>query len=263
MPMLPDARGPDGLRVYAVGDIHGCLDLLEEMGEWVEADLAARPVPDWRLILLGDYVDRGPESAGVIDWIMERAAREEDRLVALLGNHDAMMRDFLGDAETKHLFTWLGNGGLATLASYGLASDQIGDVGEPKGREALRLRALEAVPEAHRSLLAGLPLTARFGDFFFVHAGVRPGVALEAQDSEDLTWIRGPFLASNLDFGGVVVHGHTPTRAIDVRANRIAVDTGAVFGGPLSCVTVEGGEIGHLTEDGHVPLSLEHLGSDI
>ena len=252
MVMLPEARGPEGLRIYAIGDIHGCLDALVEMAQRVADDLSARPADDWRLVFMGDYVDRGPDSAGVLAWLAERAG--DPRQITLLGNHDAMLRDFLADAEVPRFGTWLGNGGVATVQSYRIGPEGFAGLDNAYGRETLRGMLEAAMPEAERALLGSLELSVRFGDFLFVHAGIRPGIAFEAQSAEDLIWIREPFLDSAEDLGAVVVHGHTPVGAVELHPNRIAVDTGAVFGGTLSCLVIEADRLGLLEPGGHRPL---------
>ncbi|GMG82214.1 metallophosphoesterase [Paralimibaculum aggregatum] len=253
MVMLPDARGPEGLRIYAIGDIHGCLDALVEMARRVDDDLSARPVADWRVVLLGDYVDRGPDSAGVLAWLAGRAG--DSRQINLLGNHDAMLRDFLADAETPRFGTWLANGGVATVQSYRIGPEGFANLDNAYGRESLRQMLEAAIPAEQHALLGSLVLSVRFGDFLFVHAGIRPGIAFEAQSAEDLVWIREPFLGTAGDLGSVVVHGHTPVGELELHPNRIAVDTGAVFGGTLSCLVIEEDRLGLLDTGGHRPLA--------
>lgn len=248
MPLLPDARGPHGLRLYAVGDVHGCLDDLLDIADAIARDLDDRPVADWRAMLLGDYVDRGPDSAGVLEWLAGPGSGPD--WIALAGNHDRMMTDFLADPDCEDFATWLGNGGLATLASFGIRLTEQAEVASAYGRARLRDRLLAAMSEGARAALEGLVLSARFGDFFFAHAGIRPGVPLDAQSAADLLWIRGEFLDSTEDFGAVVVHGHTPTREVVVRPNRIGIDTGAVFGGPLTCLVIEEDRRALLSHDG-------------
>jgi serine/threonine protein phosphatase 1 len=163
-------------------------------------------------------------------------ARNDSRVICLLGNHDRMVLDFLADpVEAGSL--WLMNGGDATLRSYGL--DAFGAETRRRLRD-LRDRFAETLPAAHRDFLEGLSLSDQFGDFFFCHAGIRPGVPLEAQSPEDLVWIRDTFLFDPRDHGVVVVHGHTPQSRPEVLPNRINIDTGAVFGGPLTVLALEG-----------------------
>lgn len=230
-----EARTPDGMRLYAIGDVHGCDDLLAEMHDEIAADLAQRPVTDHRIIHVGDYGDRGPDSAAVIGRLAAMTAAD-DRVICLRGNHDAMLLDFLDD-PFENAMMLLSNGGDATLRSYGVMPTMMGRLTGDFGALAERLKS--AMPDADLAFLRGLPLTARFGDYFFCHAGVRPGIPLDAQDPEDLVWIREDFLWDDGDHGVVVVHGHTPVNKPEVRPNRINVDTGAVFGGRLTCVVLE------------------------
>lgn len=212
---------PPGLRVYAVGDIHGCTGQLDAIHARIAEDAAHAPEPDRVIVYLGDYVDRGPDSRGAVERVLAPPIRAS--LVHLCGNHEAMMLDVLEHpAEEGALALWLRNGGVATLTSYGLSGE------DPPETWADRL------PHAHLAFLRGLARSYRAGGYLFAHAGIRPGVALDAQDADDLLWIREPFLCSEADHGAVVVHGHTPGNAPVIRANRIGLDTGAVYGGPLT-----------------------------
>ncbi len=248
--LLPEARGPEGRRIYCIGDVHGCAELLRALFAQIEADLATRPPEDFRVVLVGDYVDRGPESAAVVHELLLRW--DPERQIPLLGNHDAMFLAALESPEARQLTTWLGNGGVSTLASYGIAG--IPDISGRMGRLSLFEAMREVVPEYHRELLGALPLHHQEGDYLFVHAGIRPGVPLIRQAIDDLIWIRGPFLDSDADHGLVVIHGHTPTDQVTVRPNRIGIDTGAVYGGPLTCLVLEGADRSLLTTEGLVPL---------
>lgn len=220
-PVQAPASLPPGLRVYAIGDIHGCADQLDAIHARIAEDAAHAPEPDRVIVYLGDYVDRGPDSRGAIERAL--APPIAGRAVHLCGNHEEMMLavlDHPGDEAAIAL--WLRNGGVATLTSYGLSGE------DPPETWAGRL------PPAHIAFLRGLVRRYQAGGYLFVHAGIRPGVALDAQDAEDLIWIREPFLHSEADHGAVVVHGHTPERAPVIRANRIGLDTGAVYGGKLT-----------------------------
>ena len=224
---------PPGRRVYAVGDIHGCDDRLAALHAAIAEDLARRPVAAPLLLHIGDYVDRGPDSAGVVARLLAGSPVAGLEMVNLMGNHERTMLDALG-GERAAGTDWLVQGGREALASWGI---------DPDGpREAWA----EGVPAVHLAFLRGLALRHEEGGYLFVHAGVRPGVALAAQVAEDLLRIRQPFLYSEQAFGAVVVHGHTPVKAPVVRANRIAIDTGAVFGGPLTAVVLEGETLGFL-----------------
>ena len=228
---LGEAKTPEGMRVYAIGDVHGCDGLLAEAHAKIAAELAARPAPDHRVIHVGDYSDRGPDSAGVIGRLA-RLSAENPHIVCLRGNHDDLLLDFLDDPLGVGP-TFLANGGGATLASYGITTGG-------RSLAGLAEQLAQAMPPGHRTFLAALTYTARFGDYFFCHAGVRPGVPLDAQDPYDLVWIREEFLFDERDLGAVIVHGHTPSTTPQVRRNRIGIDTGAVFGGPLTVLVLEG-----------------------
>jgi serine/threonine protein phosphatase 1 len=200
---------------FAIGDVHGCLDRLEALIAACEEICAGR---DARFVLVGDYVDRGPDSKGVIDLLIDRQSRNADRFICLCGNHDQMLVAAAAvDRSDSDLINWWANGGEQTLDSYG--------VDDPS-----------EIPEQHLAWLGALPL--KFADHhrLFVHAGIRPGVPVAEQTPHDLLWIREPFLSSRQDHGQLVVHGHTPTETglPDVRANRLNIDSGACFGGPLT-----------------------------
>lgn len=242
-PARPELAGrppvvPAGTRLYAVGDVHGRVDLLEQIEEAILDDLAAadRPVQPF-LVMLGDYVDRGFESRLVLDRLIERPPPGLAR-VLLLGNHDLWLREFLAGAPVGD--AWLQFGGDATLASYGVGLDR--SLPEPERLAAARAALLERFPPGHRRLLDELEPAFGFGDYFFCHAGVRPGVPLEAQSEADLLWIREPFLSFAGEFGKIVVHGHTVEDRPVVRRNRIGIDTGACWTGRLTCLVLEGDE---------------------
>lgn len=218
---------PAGLRVYAVGDIHGCLDRLTRLHALIAEDAARAPEARRVIVYLGDYVDRGPASRGVVETLLV-PPRFGAEAVHLAGNHEAMMLDaLLHPADAEAIRRWAANGGLDTLASWGIDVASL----DPEDWAP-------AIPPHHLAFLRTLRRRAAFGGYLFVHAGVRPGVALDAQAPDDLLWIREPFLSSQADFGAVVVHGHTPGREVVVRPNRIGLDTGAVYGGRLSCAVL-------------------------
>lgn len=232
------AAVPTGTRLYAIGDVHGRLDLLRQIEELIREDLAAaRQLVQPFLVLLGDFVDRGFESRQVLDHLLERPLEGFAR-VLLLGNHDLWLREFLAGAPVGE--SWLQFGGDATLASYGVGLDRA--LPEPERLAAARTALLERVPDSHRRLLDGLELAFGFGDYFFCHAGVRPGLPLEEQDEADLLWIREPFLSFPGELGKVVVHGHTVSEQPVIRRNRIGIDTGACWTGRLTCLVLEGTE---------------------
>jgi serine/threonine protein phosphatase 1 len=240
----------EGQRLYVIGDIHGRLDLLTAVLARVERDLSARPHPRPRFILLGDYVDRGPDSRGVIDALIALAAGPVPADF-LLGNHDAYVLAYLRDPDWFDLANhWLhaSLGGAATLASYGV------DGADPTRPAATHAAFAAAFPRTHLSFLDRCRLLLRIGAYVFVHAGIRPGVPLEAQDRQDLIWIRDPFLTSTADFGFKVVHGHTIVPAVEHHKNRIAIDTGAIRSGNLSCLVLEDADASLLEADGLRPL---------
>jgi serine/threonine protein phosphatase 1 len=229
-PVLP--RLPSGLRVYAVGDIHGRLDLLEQVLSRIDADLAHRPPVQALQVFLGDYIDRGPASREVVERLILRGRTHAS--VFLKGNHELFPAAFLRDPAS--LDEWRQLGGAETLASYGVRPPA-----EPDPQQAFAVAAAfhAALPRHHREFLDRLQPRFVCGDFFFVHAGVRPGVPLAEQAEEDLLWIRDEFLGSDEDFGKVVVHGHTPVLEPDVRDNRINIDTGAYATGRLTCLVID------------------------
>ena len=235
---LPRGRTPPDMRLYAVGDLHGRKDLLDRMLALIATDAKASGASRKLVVFLGDYIDRGPESRAVIQTVAAGPPPGPDwagfRWRPLLGNHEAMMLRFLEDIEIAA--TWLspGNGGVATLESY------IGPLPQPSGLKALQSALIKALPAEHRRFLAGLPASHEEGGYFFAHAGVRPGIPLAHQQRADLLWIRGEFLGSAVDYGKVVVHGHTITTHPEDRPNRIGVDTGAFFTGRLTALVAEG-----------------------
>jgi serine/threonine protein phosphatase 1 len=228
-------RLPEGLRIYAIGDVHGRADLLERLFGLIDADLARRPPERTLHVMLGDYVDRGPASRAVIDAILARADRRE--LVALKGNHDALLLQALD--EPTSIGDWLLMHGVETLASYGLTS---ASVAGGKLSDLSRAFAM-ALPASHLEFFRGLRPSFSCGDFFFAHAGVRPGIDLGRQSEKDLLWIRQDFLRHEGDFGKVVVHGHTPVRDVERRRNRVGIDTAAYATGKLTALVIEGNDL--------------------
>jgi serine/threonine protein phosphatase 1 len=239
----------EGHRLYAIGDVHGRRDLLDDMLGRIRADLRRRPHRRPRVVMLGDYVDRGPDSRGVIETLVGLAASDLPASF-LLGNHDDYVRAYLRDPDwPDRADHWLNAslGGAATLASYGVGGDRLAPA------EAVHQAFGATFPPAHLAFLDACRLWLRVGGYLFVHAGIRPGAPLEAQDPDDLIWIREPFLSSTRDFGFKVVHGHTIVPAVEHHPNRIAVDTGAVRSGVLSCLVLEGDDVALLEPAGPRP----------
>jgi serine/threonine protein phosphatase 1 len=228
---------PEGQLLYAVGDIHGRLDLLEAILALIEADAESSGHVERRtLVFLGDYVDRGPDSRSVVDRVISGLPQGFEAHF-LKGNHEAILLNFLDDAWS--LDNWLVNGGEATMLSYGVDTGRLARLGVAPG--IWRKAFAEALPAAHLRFFKSLKLSVSFGDYLFVHAGVKPGVPLAAQTEADLIWIRGPFLDHAGPFEKIVVHGHTPGEQPVIRANRIGIDTGAVFTGRLTALRLQDG----------------------
>lgn len=228
---------PQGQLLYAIGDIHGRSDLLATLLNDIEIDSVRSGEGTRRaLVFLGDYVDRGPDSKGVVEMLLTALPQGFDAHF-LKGNHEALLVDFLD--TPSGLDAWLANGAATTFASYGV--DIAALVRARASPDTWRRALLAGMPDAHRRFFEHLELAVSYGDYLFVHAGVRPGVPLDAQDPHDLIWIRGEFLRSGADFGKVVVHGHTPLPKPEMRHNRIGIDTGAVFTNKLTALRLEDG----------------------
>jgi serine/threonine protein phosphatase 1 len=227
---------PAGLRIYAVGDIHGRLDLLNELLARIKTDIALRPTERSVYVFLGDYIDRGPSSRETIDRLIEHGATHET--VFLKGNHELIAIKCLSD---RGLFDqWLRLGGMETLVSYSVPAETLAS-----GKQIAELQSAfhSALPQAHFRFFRDLQTSFSCGDFFFAHAGVKPDVELPQQKENDLLWIREEFLSSNRDFGKIVVHGHTPASEIEVKPNRINIDTGAFATGRLTCLVIDDGSL--------------------
>jgi serine/threonine protein phosphatase 1 len=232
-PAVPSSRRvPDGTLVYCIGDIHGRDDLLREMAESVGADLKTRSFDHAVTVFLGDYIDRGPDSKGVVERLA--SGQWPTLITALTGNHEDFLLAFLDDA--RFLAFWRSQGGLETVHSYGV---NIGTAMAGRGFEEVQAAFKASFPKQHRDFLKALKVSASIGDYFFCHAGVRPGVALDRQGRDDLLNIREPFLSSEAEHGKLVVHGHTPAVAPEVRPNRIGIDTAAYATGRLTCLVLE------------------------
>lgn len=242
------------MRAYAVGDIHGHIDLLKTAQALVAEDRARQGDATAPLVHVGDLVDRGPNSRAVVEHLMAGQQRGEPWVV-LKGNHDRMFSMFLDDPYahdpmlTREL-EWLHPrlGGAMTLASYGVRN------AEERLREEVHAEALAAVPEAERHWIAALPTHFLHGEALFVHAGIRPGIDLRHQVEDDLTWIRKGFLEDERDHGVLVVHGHTAIDKVTHYGNRLNMDSSAAYGGPVSAAVIEGRDAWLLTPAGRVPL---------
>ncbi|MBA3053334.1 MAG: serine/threonine protein phosphatase [Sphingomonadales bacterium] len=234
-PERPPAAIPAGERVYAVGDIHGRLDLFRALIRTIDEDDAVRAPARTTVVLLGDLIDRGPDSAGVIaaarDWRLRRNVR------IICGNHEEMLLVALEDEDMLRAF--LRHGGRETALSYPVdpAAYAAADFGEVQALIAA------AIPEADIAFIREFEEAIRIGDYLFVHAGIRPDVPLDNQRPGDLRWIREPFLSHAGDHGAIVVHGHTITEHADLRPNRIGIDTGAYFSGRLTALGLEGADL--------------------
>jgi serine/threonine protein phosphatase 1 len=228
---MPSQTFDDETRLYAIGDVHGRLDLLERAIQAIDHDVAERGGTALT-VTLGDYIDRGPQSRGVIERLSVNPF--PTLYVALKGNHETLLEAFLADPSVgAH---WRRLGGLETIASFGVPVQQL-VLGRNYEDAAAQLR--QALTQQHRDFLASLKTSVVVGRYFLCHAGVRPGVPLDRQREDDLLWIRDEFLNSTEDFGKIVVHGHTPVAEPEVLPNRINIDTGAFMTGRLTCVVLE------------------------
>lgn len=232
-----DERGPagaPGYRAYIVGDVHGRLDLLEDLLAKIHAELQRRPSDKTLLVFVGDLIDRGPNSAQVLERL-RTYRRDGIETLFLLGNHEEVLLRILA-GDTAPIASWLQFGGLQCLQSYGVEPSAL------RHRSAQDLLELVrgAIPRTHVQFLESFADSCRFGDYLFVHAGIRPGIELEQQSQSDLRWIREPFLLDERDHGFVVVHGHTITEEVDRQPNRIGIDTGAYRTGVLTALAIEG-----------------------
>ncbi|MEG3089578.1 metallophosphoesterase [Sphingomonas sp. PB4P5] len=236
--------GPEGQRVYAVGDIHGQLDLLDDLLAQIEDDILARPVPTIGIVFLGDLIDRGPDSAGVVERLCT-LRHFPAKALFLMGNHEEVLLRVL-NAEPGLAYDWLGYGGDTCAESYGVPAAALQAMSEQRIAEQLRA----AIPQRHIAFLEGFGDTFRFGGYLLVHAGMRPGVPIEQQQPQDLRWIRQPFLSDGHDHGCMVVHGHTISDGVDRRTNRIGIDTGAYRTGILTAAVIEGSDVRFLATGG-------------
>lgn len=239
--VAPPPSVPDGVRVYAIGDIHGCDDQFAKLLALIDADHARREPMHQVIVLLGDLIDRGPDSAGVVERAMRLAQSGRDvRLIA--GNHEELLlMSCVGDPKSLRIFAR--NGGRETALSYGISEEAY----DAAGFEELHQLLDAHVPAEHIEFLSGMEEIVVIGDYAFVHAGVRPGVPLADQRGEDLRWIRDRFLKHSEPFERFIIHGHTIAETVDEQANRIGIDTGAYLGGQLTAIALEGEQRWFLT----------------
>ena len=230
-------RGPAGARgyrAYVVGDVHGRLDLLEQLLARIHSELQRRPTPKTLLVFVGDLIDRGPSSAHVLERL-RTYRRDSVQPVFILGNHEEVLLRILR-GESKLITKWRWFGGSECLQSYGVEPEQLGHLSDDEALAAIR----GAIPKNHVQFLESFVDSCRFGDYLFVHAGIRPGIDLDQQSQADLRWIREPFLLDESDHGFVVVHGHTISPEVQDHPNRIGIDTGAYRTGVLTALAIEG-----------------------
>jgi len=232
---LGHSTTPHNMRIYAIGDVHGYLQLLERLYEKIRIDLRDKPVEQYSVVFLGDYIDRGPDSARCVQFLVDLMA-EDERVICLKGNHEDKLEKFLTDplVLANSFFTY---GGVECAMSYGVEAAY-----ENTDEQTIRVcdDLLKKIPIEHKQFYSKLITSVTLGDYFFSHAGVRPGVPLSEQSDDDLMWIRYEFLASDALYDKVIVHGHTPANPMEILVNRINVDTCAYDTGILSCLILEG-----------------------
>jgi len=230
----PLPKTPRGYRAYAIGDVHGRLDLLDQLIEAIERDMESRPPRKTLLVFLGDLIDRGPDSCGVIERL-KNFHHDRMKPYFIAGNHEEVLLRILA-GERHVLADWLKFGGAECLKSYGFDASTLELTNERASLAAVK----KVIPQEHSRFIASFCDTLSFGDYLFVHAGIRPGVDLSMQSQTDLRWIRSPFLEDETDHGRVVVHGHSISSSVQVRPNRIGIDTGAYRSGQLTALAVDG-----------------------
>ena len=235
-PPRPPAALPAGQRVYAVGDVHGRFDLLQDLIARIEADNAVRPASDVHVVMLGDLIDRGPQSREIVDYFLKGAPAFASWHF-IMGNHEEMLLKLIDNPDSSLMPQFLRFGGRETFESYG-APQRVLDTPDLYSPDTLPFY----VPEEHRAFMRRMEDGILVGDYFFTHAGIRPGVPLDDQEQQDLRWIRKGFLESDADHGMIVVHGHTVLDEVEVRPNRIGIDTGAYASGKLTALGLEGTE---------------------
>lgn len=231
---LANPRVPEATRVYAVGDIHGRLDLARKMHDLIRADAESLEGLRKVVVYLGDYIDRGTESREVVDFLIDEPLLGFEN-VYLRGNHEDSLLKFLKDTSIGP--AWMFYGGDATLYSYGVSLP--GAIRDQRALDQIQAYLKRNLSERHLDFFNSLQYYHVEGDYYFVHAGVAPGLPLDEQDQQDMMWIREEFLGSTHNFGKVIVHGHTISPVPDIRANRIGIDTGAFSTGVLTCLVLQ------------------------
>ncbi len=227
---------PADNRLYCIGDIHGREDLLAQLHDLIYAD-AEDYSGSKTIVYLGDYIDRGPDSKQVIDLLIDNQQLNTFKKVYLLGNHEQVLLQFLHTADPNIANDWFKFGGISTLMSYGV---QLRGIPTLKDLPRIRTELAKKIPTEHIKFYQNLALSYESGDYFFVHAGVKPKIKLDNQSQEDLLWIRDEFINSNLFHGRIIVHGHTVKQEPELLSNRIGIDTGAYNTGVLTSAVFEG-----------------------
>ena len=228
---------PKNTRIYAIGDVHGHIALLDTLFTSIEKDLKEHPIDNHKIIFLGDYIDRGPDSSGCVEFLIQLMATNKN-VICLKGNHEDKLENFLED-PIKFADSFFTYGGTDCAISYGVDMST-GYRGNDEEALEIAKDLGERMPGNHKAFYADLQTTVTIGDYMFTHAGVRPGIALDQQSTHDLIWIRAEFISNSELYEKVIIHGHTPTFPMEVLQNRINVDTWAYDTGVLSCIVLEG-----------------------
>ena len=233
---LGQSATPNDMRIYAIGDVHGYLNLLKSIHEKIQTDLKDIGNKQYRIVYLGDYIDRGPDSAGCAQFLIDLLS-EDENVICLKGNHEDKLENFLADPQDL-ADSFFGYGGIECAMSYSVDNAILSNAHKNAVEVCTELK--EKIPSEHKRFYANLTKSVTFGDYFFSHAGVRPGVSLDKQSDDDLMWIRAEFISNEALYDKVIVHGHTPAHPMEILPNRINVDTCAYDTGVLSCLVLEG-----------------------
>ncbi len=227
---------PDDMRIYAIGDVHGYLELLKNIHRKIRADLHDIAGKQYKIVFLGDYIDRGPDSAGCAQFLLDLML-EDEHVICLKGNHEDKLEKFLANPQ-ELANSFFGYGGVECTMSYGVDMTAYKDIYKDAGK--IRAELDKKISSDHKQFYSELPKSVTFGDYLFAHAGVRPGVPLDEQSEDDLMWIRSEFISNDELYDKVIVHGHTPQYPMEILTNRVNVDTCAYDTGVLSCLVLEG-----------------------